>query len=194
MEHLFNLFIKKTIRYLQSKELCAEIEYYQMYYGLQILLYNLLITTCILLLAFAINCFISSTIILIVFGTFRIIAGGYHFNSMPKCILVTTSIIVGCGKCAKLFNPNLLYSLIICTILMTFFWKYTPEGSKKNPFNKKFQRSQQKRFRIALIIFSLLSCISSYLRSYILLAMTFTAILLLPDMVRRALSKDQMLK
>ena len=97
MENTFNLIITKIAAFLNKDRQCSQTQFQQMYYGLQILVYNILVAAFILIIAAITRSFLSSLLVLIVFGTFRILAGGHHFNHMGICLLSTTAVIISAG-------------------------------------------------------------------------------------------------
>lgn len=52
MENFFNIFTKKLIHILDPDNKCTELEYLQMYYGIQTLTYNIIVTSLILILSY----------------------------------------------------------------------------------------------------------------------------------------------
>lgn len=114
MENFFNIFTKKLIHILDPDNKCTELEYLQMYYGIQTLTYNIIVTSLILILSYFLKCFFETCLLFATFGTLRLIAGGLHFNSIFKCISVTTLIMLGGGKYIAITDTDTL--LCIATI------------------------------------------------------------------------------
>ena len=185
MENTFNLIITKILFFLDKDKQCSQTQFQQMYYGLQILAYNIMVATFILIFAAITRSFLSSLLVLIVFGTFRILAGGYHFNHMGACLLSTTAIVISAGKCTQFISFSTPVTIFLCIVLNIILLSYLPKGTAKNPFSDSFSRIQQKRLRIASVTMTLLALFFLHLRSGILLAMIFAVIFLLPSFIHQ---------
>ena len=180
MEHIFYSTIEKITDFLTKDTLCSEARRKQLIYGLQVFAYNVFVISVILILAAICRCFLTSLLIFAVFGTFRSLAGGYHCNSMAKCLLTTTAVIVGSGKCAQFISFSLPVTVLLCIGLNAIFLSHTPRGTEKNPFSDSYSRRQKRRLRIVSIALSCTALFFSPIRSCILLAMLFAAIFLPP--------------
>lgn len=158
----------------------------QMYYGLQILIYNITITSLILVLSNISGTFIETLLLFAVFGTLRTLTCGFHFNSVWKCIITTTLIMIGGGKCAQLLLLSLPTCILLCVFINIIFFNHVPRGTPKNPYSLEYSRLQQKRLRIASISLTLIAVSSaSMLREIIVIAMSIVIILLLPTYYHR---------
>ena len=180
MEHIFYSTIEKITDFLTKDTLCSEARRKQLIYGLQVFAYNVFVISVILILAAICRCFLTSLLIFAVFGTFRILAGGYHCNSMAKCLLTTTAVIVGSGKCAQFIAFSLPVTILLCIDLNAIFLSHTPRGTAKNPFSESYSRLQKRRLRIASITLSCAAIFLPPIRSCILPAMLFAALFLSP--------------
>lgn len=86
MEKLLRIIAKKVTHALDKNNELTEEQILQSIFGLQIIIYNVVITVLILFLAYAIKIFVETLFLFIFFGLYRTICGGYHFNSIIKCI------------------------------------------------------------------------------------------------------------
>lgn len=181
MEILLGNIAKKIIDTLDKNKQCTELEQLQMYLGLQTLIYNLLVSTLILTLAYITGNFVESLLLFAIFGTLRIIAGGYHFDSIAKCTLTTTLIMVGGGKCVQIIHISLPLCTILCIFVNILFFSYMPKGTHKNPYTIKYSITQQKRLKLLSTTLSAIALLSnSILRTAIILSMLIVLFLLLP--------------
>ena len=112
MNNLLNIITHKIIYTLDKNNTCTEIEYLQMYYGLQNIIYNITVTSLILLLSLIIGTFTETLLSFIVFGILRVTAGGYHFNSISKCIISTTLLMILSGKFSQIIHIHLTLCII----------------------------------------------------------------------------------
>lgn len=182
MMHLLTNFINIMIHFLDKDNNYTETEHQQMCFGLQTLLYNVVVTSIILICALLVNVFPETLLLFILFGTIRILAGGYHFNSIPKCISVTALIMIGGGKSAQIIQINFFTCILLCLILSIIFFIHVPKGTKKNPYSYKYSQIQKKRLKIVSCILSLAAILSNPVqRSIIIFAMLIAAIFLLPE-------------
>lgn len=181
MEILLNTVALKITDILDKNNQCSSLERLQMFYGLQTLIYNIVVTVLILAFACLIGTFNETLLLFTFFGTLRIIAGGYHFDSVLKCIIATTLIMVGGGKFAQLTHISFPLCILACVFVNIVFFSYTPRGTHKNPFSPKYSLLQQKHLKIVSGIFTLIALSStSMLRTVIILSMTITAVFLFP--------------
>lgn len=181
MEILLKNIVEKTIDILDPNKQCTKLEQLQIYLGLQTLIYNFFVTTLILVLSYITKNFIESLLLFSIFGILRIITGGYHFNSITKCIVVTTLMMVGGGKCVQIIHIPLPLCIIICIFVNILFFSYIPKGTVKNPYTMKYSLAQQKRLRLLSIALTTIALLSdSIFRTAIILSMSIVLILLLP--------------
>lgn len=182
MEFLLSSIAKKIINIIDPQKQYIELERLQMYFGLQTTIYNIVVTTVILLIALTINTFFETLLLFAVFGILRIIAGGYHFNSMTKCVTITTIIIVTGGKCIQSVHISLPICILICIFADIIFFSHTPTGTYKNPYTRDYSILQRKRLRILTVILTIFAILSNtMIRSVIVFSMTIVALLLFPN-------------
>lgn len=187
MNNLLNIITHKIIYTLDKNNTCTEIEYLQMYYGLQNIIYNITVTSLILLLSLIIGTFTETLLSFIVFGILRVTAGGYHFNSISKCIISTTLLMILSGKFSQIIHIHLTLCIISCIFLNTIFFLYIPRGTHKNPYSLEYIKLQQKRLKIISISLTIIAILSdSIFRTTILISMSIVAILLLPTFHHRS--------
>lgn len=181
MERIIGCIATKIINILDTQKQCSSLEQIQMYYGLQNLIYNVVMTGIILFLSCCMNIFWETFLLFLFFGTLRLLAGGYHFDSISKCILSTAIIILGGGKCVQTIQISLPFCILIGLILGILFFSYTPTGSQKNPYSFRYSCLQKKRLRITVCFFICLSLVTkSTLRTSIILSLSIAAALLIP--------------
>lgn len=181
MENLLNIISKKIACKLDKNNQSTETEQLQMYYGLQILLYNVTVTSLILLLSLAISTFFETLLLFAFFGTLRIIAGGYHFSSVWKCVMATTLIMLSGGKFAQLIQIPMPACLFLCLFMDIIFFKHIPRGTLKNPYSAEYSQRQQKLLRIICCFLTLTAILTdSILREIIVIAMSIVMVSLLP--------------
>lgn len=185
MEFFFNMLMNKILDFLTKDTLCSESKRNELLYGLQVFSYNILIVSSILILALIFHCFFSTLLVFIVFGILRILAGGYHFNSMGKCFLTTTTVIIGTGKLAHIIQFSLLSTIFLCVVLNIVLLSHTPKGTEKNPFSATFSKLQKQRLQITSIILSCMALCILQFRSCILLSMIVVVIFLLPVIIKK---------
>lgn len=187
MKKLFSNVAHKIINILDKDNQCTEVERLQMFYGIQNILYNIVITGFILLLSYITGIFIETIMLFTFFGILRIIAGGYHCNSIEKCLAVTTLIMVGGGKLVQSIQINLPICIIICTFVNIIFFSYMPKGTHNNPYSPEYSIKQHKRLKIISIILTMISISSnSVLREAVVYSMVVVAILLFPTIKHKS--------
>lgn len=185
MNTVFEKICKKVIRLLDSENTCSELEKLQMFFAIQTIAYNVSVTLLLLLLSCLIGSFCETLLLFCIFGGLRIIAGGFHFNSMAKCIAATSFIMIGEGKLAQYIQISLPVCLFLCLFAGIVLFCHIPVGTSNNPYSEAYSRLQRKRLRIAVFIISLCAIFYMPLRTITLFAMLTAAIFLLPDLFRR---------
>lgn len=185
MNTFFNILPRKIIHALDSYNKCTEVEYFQMYYGLQTILYNVIVTSLILICSYLWKCFTQTLLLFIIFGTLRLIAGGFHFNSVIKCISITTLVMLGGGKCLTLFTLNSTLCILLCIITNTLFLFHLPKGTNNNPYSLNYSILQKKRLIYISFFLSVVAFYSQRLRSTIIISMFIVAIFLIPELIHR---------
>lgn len=181
MKIIISNIAKKIIQILNKDNQCTESELLQMYFGLQNIIYNIIITSFILFVSYILNIFIETFMIFIFFGLLRTITGGYHCNSIEKCMVYTTLIMIGGGKLVHTLQLNTSICFVVCILVDLIFFLYIPKGTIKNPYSLEYSIKQHKRLKIISILLSIISILSnSKLREAIVFSMVIVAILLIP--------------
>lgn len=185
MEIFFSAFSKKIIHTLDPDNTCTEIEHLQMYYGIQTLIYNIVVTSSILIFSYLWRCFAETFLLFTIFGTLRLIAGGFHFNSIIKCISATTLIMLVGGKCIAITSFSLPPCILLCIFANIIFLIHMPKGTSKNPYSQEYSMIQKKRLHIISVILSITAFFAEGLRTVIVMSMFITAIFLIPELIHR---------
>ena len=185
MEFFLKKLSEKIIKFLDPENQCSETEKLQMLFALETIAYNFLTTFLILFISCLIGSFRETVVLFCVFGFLRMIAGGFHFDHILKCIAATTFIIVSEGKAAQMIQINLPVCLMICLFTNLLFFIHIPKGTENNPYSETYSRLQKKRLRILSVLLTLCSIYFVRLRTILLFAMFTVAVLLVPDLNRR---------
>uniref|UniRef100_UPI004055ED17 accessory gene regulator B family protein n=1 Tax=Agathobacter sp. TaxID=2021311 RepID=UPI004055ED17 len=185
METLFSTFTEKIIHALDSDNKCSEIEYLQMYYGVQTLIYNIVVTSLILILSYFWKCFTETFLLFAIFGVLRLIAGGFHFNSIFKCISATTLIMLGGGKYVAITTLNVPVCIALCIFANIVFFMHMPKGTSKNPYSLKYSQLQKRRLHIMSVTLTIVAFFIERLRTIIIVPMSIVAIFLLPELIHK---------
>lgn len=185
LESVLKKFSEKIIDFLDTEKQCSEIERLQMHFALETILCNLLTAFFILLVSYLTRSFWESFLLFCVFGLFRSITGGFHFDCMLKCVLVTTFIVVGGGKVSQIIQINLSVCITICLFINLLFFMYIPKGTVNNPYSEIYSQLQKKRLNILSVLLTLCAVYFEGLRTILLLAMFAAAVLLIPDLYHK---------
>lgn len=185
METLLKNFSKKMLHLLNMDTHATELEYLQAYYGMQTLLYNIIVTFSILLSSYILSCFKETFFLFLIFGILRVVAGGFHFKSMEKCICATTLIMLGGGKYIATVNSPYFLCMALCIFSNLVFFLHVPKGSKKNPYSQDYTYLQKKRLHIVSLFLTITAICKKNVSPIIALSMFLTALFLLPDLLHR---------
>ncbi|MDE7310738.1 MAG: accessory gene regulator B family protein [Eubacterium sp.] len=182
MESLLNRLSEKIIHFLDPEKQCDKIKRLQMHFALETILYNLLLAFFILWIFYFIGSFRETFLLFCIFGLLRIIAGGFHFDHMLKCISATTFILVGGRKAAQAIQIDPTVCLMICLFTNLLFFIHIPRGTANNPYSKAYSRLQKKRLRTLSVLLTLCAIYFVRLRTILLFAMFAAAVLLIPGL------------
>ncbi|MCI9442393.1 MAG: accessory gene regulator B family protein [Ruminococcus sp.] len=185
MENFFNILAQKIIHILDPDNKVTEIEYLQMHYGIQNLVYNIIVTSFILILSYLWKCFAETFMLFAIFGILRLIAGGFHFNSIFKCISATTLIMLGGGKYLSITTLNIPLCIIFCIFANIIFFFHTPRGTGKNPYSPEYSQLQKKKLNVVSTVLTVAALFVDKLRDPIILSMFIAAIFLIPESLHR---------
>ncbi len=140
--------------YLENN-LASDQDHTEIYaYGLEILLGAVIKLGVILILAWAMNTLISTSIVLVAYAAVRCFGGGVHMSTYLKCLILGTAIILSLGGISQ-FNLDssiviglsifaLVFESIVCL-------KWAPGDTEKKPIKDERVRRQQKK-KLALVI------------------------------------------
>ncbi len=187
MKKIISYIAQKIITILDRNNQCTETERLQMFFGLQNIIYNIMITAFILFLSFITDIFIETLLTFFFFCILRMVTGGYHCNSIEKCLATTTLIMIGGGIIVRFINISQTICIFICFSVNIVFFFYRPKGTQKNPYSSEFSIKQHKRLKIISVLLTIISILSnSMLRTAIVFSMVIVTILLLPTIHRKS--------
>lgn len=148
-------------------------------YGLQVFLGDLAKTISMLVLAYFLNIFMTTLVVMISFVFFRRIIGGTHADTYSKCYFVSIFLILLLGKAGemgdlKFTQTTILILLIyILAVIATILW--IPAGTEKKMIKNKATRKKIKIETIILLTFWAILC--SYLNNLELSKYVITSVL-----------------
>ena len=169
MESYFKKIVEKLTAFPDPENPYSELEKLQMLYALETISYNLLTVFVILFIPFLIGTFRETLLLFCIFGLLRIIAGGFHFDHIIKCIVVTSFILITEGKASQTIQISLPICLIICFITNLVFFIHIPKGSENNPYSEEYSQLQKKRLRILSVLLTFLAVCFDQLRTIVLI-------------------------
>jgi accessory gene regulator B len=128
------------------------------YYGFQIVIGAivkafLLIGTSVLL-----GTLIPSVIAVLIFGSFRMLAGGYHMDTYGKCIWVSLAIFISIGIVAQYtylyWSMPMLLAIISITFVLTvcIAIKWAPKDTLNKPITDPVEIKKFKRLSLVYTI------------------------------------------
>ncbi|SKC40314.1 accessory gene regulator ArgB-like protein [Maledivibacter halophilus] len=136
-------------------------------YGLQVFLGDLAKTISMLVLAYFLNIFITTLVVMISFVFFRRIIGGTHADTYNKCYFVSVLLILLLGKVGEIVDLKftqitiLILIVYILAVIATILW--IPAGTEKKMIKNKATR---KKIKIeTMILLTFWAILISYLNS-----------------------------
>lgn len=148
----------KTIALNMAKNIATTIdsqENIEVYaYSLQLIFISLINMILVVLAAFLLEIIPTTLAFLVVFIPFRAFGGGVHLSTIPRCIIIGSSLMLGSAYIAaqKNFEPYCLGILFAFTTL-TLIWvmKWVPAGIEKPLINPKLVRMQKRNMLLSVI-------------------------------------------
>lgn len=118
-------------------------------YGIELMMYNTLITLSIALIAILTNTIILSLIFSVLFCSLRSYSGGYHCTSYLKCFCTSLTIYLS----MLVFNAHLgdlrhIVSIVILIASTPIIIIFSPIEHENNPLTK----NEKKRYKIVSLI------------------------------------------
>lgn len=139
------------------------------YYGFFILLSAIIKMIALLSVAWMFGALLPAIIVILVFGTLRTFAGGYHMDTYGKCVVVSLIMFLSVAIFVRYTwvfwsskNVFLLIGItLICGLLLII--KYAPKDTPNKPIVEPEKMRKYKRFSI---LYFLLLMVVSTLFSY----------------------------
>lgn len=146
-----NLIVNYFIKHMKKSK-WSDIEIMKMELGFHVLLHNILMISCILVLAFVLNILKESVLLMIGFGLLKLTAGGIHLKNSFLCILCTSIFIISGVTLAKYIVLPFWVVLLIYGVCMLILWIIGPQGTENNPISdRNYYRLRREMMRIMSI-------------------------------------------
>lgn len=144
------------------------------YYGFYIIISTFIKALIIFTTALLLNILIPTLIVVFIFASLRTFAGGYHMDTVGKCLFVSIFLYLFAAlfvqKTFHLWNTVTITSFIIFTLVLGFFLlrKYAPKDNPNKPITDPIQiKKFKKKSQIYLFILIILSTILAFQNLYI---------------------------
>ncbi len=137
------------------------------YFGFQVIIGSLVKGILLVALALLFRTLVPTLIIMLIFATLRVLAGGYHMETYGRCIVTSLALFLISGIIAQYTYESwpyiLVYSMIIVSFIITLLAaaKYAPKDTPNKPITepeeiKKFKRLSAVYVIIWFIVFTVL--------------------------------------
>ncbi len=117
-------------------------------YGLHLIIGELPKTIIVLAVAYLLNVFIPTIIMILVLLPYRAFSGGFHLKTHIGCIISTTlyyCVIPVLSNCFVLYNPlKVIFIVSIWIFGMIMIKNYAPADTENVPILRKKERRQKK--------------------------------------------------
>lgn len=172
---------EKLMNYFDRKISLSESERLKLFLGFEGIIHQCLLTAVIFSIAGILHIFVPVLLFFIVFGSFRIAAGGLHLNTSLKCTVATTSIMIFGTKAALAISLNLGISVIIFALVLWIVFMCAPRKSGVLPGQDgTFKKQKAIAWGIAFC-WGILALIDPWnIREIILAALAGEALTLIP--------------
>lgn len=122
-------------------------------YGLNILIYQSMVTALLLLVGLICKVFMYVVIALFIYGILRIYAGGAHAKTRSACLVVSSISIYAPIFLAKAFNlHNPIFFILIGMVGLLLAVFYAPGDTQERPIRSSKKRTRQKSVTMILIL------------------------------------------
>lgn len=111
----------------------SEYEKIKLQLGIEIILHNILMIGSLLFLANLAGTFQETVIFFCVFGSIRIFAGGFHFNSGGACLAGTGIMVFMAGWISENCTMGETQKGIAVLVSLLLLITIAPQGTKQNP-------------------------------------------------------------
>lgn len=121
------------------------------YYGFQIVIGAVVKGVLLIASSLILGSFIPTLFLVLIFGSLRMIAGGYHMDSYGKCILTSLGMFVILGTISqytyRYWNLTVIAILIVITFIvgLLVIKKWAPSDTPNRPITKP---EEIKKFRL----------------------------------------------
>lgn len=135
------------------------------YYGFQVVVGGLVKTSLMVSISFLLGCLLPTLALILVFGSLRMLAGGYHMDTLGKCTLISLAMFLTGGVTAQytymywsFYNVTLL-AAISFVIALTIIYKWAPAENPNRPITRPEEIRRFRRLSIGYT-FALLAIIA----------------------------------
>lgn len=128
------------------------------YFGFQVLIGAIVKGTLLIFMAFILRSLIPALIITLVFGSLRMIAGGYHMNTYGKCIFVSLGLLVTAAVIAQhtyaYWPVEYLAVISLLASVLGFYviLKWAPSDTPNRPINKSGEKRKFKALSMVYLL------------------------------------------
>ncbi len=134
------------------------------YYGFFIVFATLIEAGILILTSLLFGTLIPSLIIVAIFGTLRLFAGGYHFDTLGRCLFISLGFILAVALASQYTYQYWSTISVIIFLMTTFtvgliiFIKYAPKDTPTKPITDPAKSKKLKKLSVLYLCILLLIC------------------------------------
>ncbi|MCX8129687.1 MAG: accessory gene regulator B family protein [Clostridia bacterium] len=134
------------------------------YYGFQIVFGAIVKAVLLLTIAVLVKSLVPTLIILFIFGSLRVLAGGFHMDTYGRCIVTSTVLFVAAGMATqysyRMWDSSIVAVLIAATTIFgaITILKWAPKDNPNKPITKPEEIRKFKGLSFMHIIVWALIC------------------------------------
>lgn len=127
------------------------------YYGLQIVFGGLAKSSLVISISLLTGSLWTTLFLAVVFGSLRMVAGGYHMDTLGKCTLVTLAIFLTGGIAAQYtymylsFYDVTIFLIITFAAVMPVIYRWAPAENPNRPITDPKEIKKFKKLSIAYL-------------------------------------------
>lgn len=162
------LFIQKIVRFIRKKDIIVTKDNIMQLaeFGLIGVYSDFFKFVIVLSIAYWLNIFLPTFLIMNIFSLLRGFAGGNHMSTFNKCFALMIFSFISLGVLISKVNINIEYIIISYIFSLIYAWKYAPMEREDKTDKDCDNGNRFKKITIALVLLGLIVSIALYISNY----------------------------
>lgn len=180
---MLQMISEKLTAYFDERMDMSEIDRLKMILGFENILHYIVLFGAVFGTAAVFGVFFEAAFFWMIFGTYRVVAGGLHLSTSLACTLTTTTIIVGGTKLAEMVRLDDGIIIAGFVVMVGIVIRLAPRRTKNYPVGKEERKKLKIKSIIIVAAFGMMALILPHgLKEIIAIAAAAETATLLPNM------------